>query len=121
MRKRTFPLILAAALTASLAGLAACTTGHGAVGVNLAAGGPDYYDGYYDGFYGPFNDGYWGNDGAFWYSDSASSFHRDEGHHFAHVAGTTGMWNHVHGSGMHREHWSGPLAWLKALFGHLFR
>ena len=66
------------------------------------AGGPDYYDGYYDGFYGPFSDGYWGTDGAFWYQGGDRAFHRDDGGHFAH-AGRTGM-NHIHGSGVHRDH-----------------
>jgi len=56
-------LIALAALTL----LAGCETRQ-RLGVGVAAGGPDYYDGYYDGFYGPFDDGYWGNDGAFWYS-----------------------------------------------------
>ena len=43
--------------------------------VASAVGGPDYYDGYYDGYYGPFSDGYWGNDGFFWYS-AAPELHR---------------------------------------------
>src|SRR5580658_7292146 len=71
------------------------------VGVSVAAG-PGYYDGYYDGYYGPFNDGYWGNDGAFWYSDGNHAWHRDEGNHFRHEGGEG--WNAIHGSGGPREH-----------------
>jgi hypothetical protein len=91
------PVILAPLLLA----LAACE-GPGAAGVSVAAGGPGYYDGYYDGFYGPFNDGYWGNDGFFWYSDARHAFHRDEGHHFQRTA--SAGFNHVRGTGMPRQH-----------------
>ena len=80
-------------------GCAACER----VGVNKAAAGPDYYDGYYDGYYGPFVDGYWGDDGAFWYQDGGHAWHRDEGAHFRHDAGGAGF-NHVHGTGVHRDH-----------------
>src|SRR6185437_13210394 len=92
-------LIALAALTL----LAGCETRQ-RVGVGVVAGGPDYYDGYYDGFYGPFYDGYWGTDGAFWYSDGGHNWHRDDGHHFGHAAGGGGHWNHVHGTGARREH-----------------
>jgi hypothetical protein len=81
---------------ALLAGCGGSTSGS----VSVAAG--DYYDGYYDGFYGPFNDGYWGGDGFFWYSDATHRLHRDDGHHFQHVAAAG--FNHVRGTGMHREH-----------------
>jgi len=41
------------------------------------------YDGYYDDYYGPFYDGYWGQDGFFYYSDGPGHpFRRDEGRHF---------------------------------------
>jgi hypothetical protein len=56
--------------------LAGCA-GPNRVGVAVAAGGPDYYDGYYDGYYGPFVDGYWGDDGAFWYQDGGHAWHSD--------------------------------------------
>jgi hypothetical protein len=40
------------------------------------------YDGYYDGAYGPINDGYWGQDGVFYYSDGPGHpFRRDDAHH----------------------------------------
>ena len=51
-------------------------------GVGLA-----YYDGYYDGYYGPFDDGYWGNDGFFWYRGGDRGWHRDDAHHFRHDGG----------------------------------
>lgn len=78
----------------------------GCVGVGYShvavAAGPDYYDGYYDGAYGPFVDGYWGGDGAFWYMDGDRAFHRDDAGHFRRDA--SGGFNHVHGAGMHRDH-----------------
>lgn len=80
--------------------LAGCAGG--TAGVSVAGG--DFYDGYYDGFYGPFNDGYWGNDGFFWYSDGNHAWHRDDAHHFAHAMGRSGTWNHVRGTGVYREH-----------------
>jgi hypothetical protein len=87
---------------AALTLLAGCETRQH-IGVGVAAGGgPDYYDGYYDGFYGPFDDGYWGNDGFFWYSGRDHAFHRDDAHHFQHMAGNG--FNHVHGHGGHRDH-----------------
>jgi hypothetical protein len=92
------------ALPAMLAALAlAGCAGRERVGVNVAAAGSDYYDGYYDGYYGPFVDGYWGGDGAFWYQDGGHAWHRDEGAHFRHDAGGAGF-NHVHGTGVHRDH-----------------
>ena len=72
--------------------------GYTTVGV---ASGP-YYDGYYDGYYGPFVDGYWGGDGAFWYLDRGHALHRDNGGHFRHDSFLG--FNHVHGSGMRRTH-----------------
>jgi hypothetical protein len=48
-----------------------------------AAGAPAVYDGYYDDYYGPFDDGYWGDGGAFCYLHGADGFRRDEGNHFA--------------------------------------
>lgn len=60
------------------------------------------YDGFYDDAYGPFYDGYWGNDGFFYYSVGAGrTYRRDEGHHFRHdaVAG----FHEVHGQ-HHDQH-----------------
>ncbi len=56
------------------------------------------YDAYYDDAYGPFYDGYWGDDGAFYYSDGAGRpFVRDGGAHFRH--GAAGGFHGVHGGG----------------------
>jgi len=91
------PPLLLTALTL----LAGCETRVPIRGGVAVAGG-DYYDGYYDGYYGPFDDGYWGTDGFFWFRGSDRTFHRDEGHHFQRTAAKG--FNHVHGSGMHRDH-----------------
>jgi len=93
-------LLMAAASAALL--VAGCVgPGYRHERVAVAVGGPAYYDGYYDGYYGPFNDGYWGNDGFFWYSDG-HAWHRDDAHHFRHDSGEG--WNAIHGSGGPREH-----------------
>ncbi len=52
---------------ASLA-LASCASGGPGSGAGFASLG---YDAYYDDAYGPFYDGYWGGDGAFWYRSGA--------------------------------------------------
>ena len=76
---------------------------HGPESVGISASGGNYYNGYYDGSYGSFNDGYWGNDGAFYYADGNHNWHRDDGNHFRHDDGGDG-WNAVHGSGASRDH-----------------
>jgi hypothetical protein len=95
-------LLLPAVITAVTATALAACGGPGPGRVDVAMAGGDYYDGYYDGAYGPFVDGYWGGDGAFWYMDRDRALHRDEGGHFRHSE--AGGFNHVRGSGMHREH-----------------
>ncbi len=94
MKRTILPPLCAALLLAGCAG-------PGEIG--MTAGGPAYYDGYYDGFYGPFTDGYWGDDGFFWYADGTHNWHRDDARHFRHDSGGS-SWTHVHGSGVHREH-----------------
>ncbi len=69
------PMIFAASAVALIAGCA--NPG------NVASAG---YDGYYDDYYGPFDYGYWGDDGFFYYSDGAGGFRRDDGNHFRHGA-----------------------------------
>jgi hypothetical protein len=76
--------------------------GHERVGFSADRAG--YYDGYYDGSYGTFNDGYWGRDGAFYYSDNTHNWHRDDGNHFRRDNGDGGNWSRVHGSGAERDH-----------------
>jgi len=70
--------------------------GHERVGVSVSS---DNYDGYYDGSYGAFNDGYWGRDGAFHYSDGNNNWHRDDGRHFRRERGDGGNWDRVQGRG----------------------
>jgi hypothetical protein len=85
-------LVVFAALT-----LSACATGYyGPYG----GGGLAYYDDYY----GPFDDGYWGRDGFFYYRNGHhGAFIRDESRHFQHgpVAGFHGVRAHggFHGFG----------------------
>ena len=96
-------LVLGAALAAVLVSGCAYDGHRNRVAVGVGVGGPDYYDGYYDGFYGPFDDGYWGNDGFFWYySGRDRIWHRDEARHFRRDAGPG--FNHVRGHGHRREH-----------------
>ena len=93
MRKIILPLI---ALTL----LAGCATRQR---IDVGFRGGSAYDGYYDGYYGSFIDGYWGNDGFFWYySGRDRVWHRDEGRHFRRDAGPG--FNHVQGHGHRREH-----------------
>jgi hypothetical protein len=65
----------AALLTSACAGYG---PGYGYAGVGVAS-----YDGYYDDGYGPFYDGYWGRDNAYYYRDAPGHpFQRDTGNHF---------------------------------------
>jgi hypothetical protein len=94
MRKIILPL-------AALLLLAGCATRQ-RVDVGFR-GGPGVYDGYYDGYYGGFNDGYWGNDGFFWYSGRDQVWHLDEDRHFRREGGSG--FNPVHGHrGGDRDH-----------------
>ena len=92
MRKIILPLL-------ALALLAGCATRQR---VDVGFRGGAVYDGYYDGYYGAFDDGYWGNDGYFWYRGRDRAWHRDEGRHFRHD-GRPGF-DHVRGRGGPREH-----------------
>ncbi len=77
MTKRFGPVALAAGLCVMLAG---CAYREGPPGPY--AGGPSYYDGYYDDYYGPVEEGFWGPDGYFYYGDHDHNFHRGEPAHF---------------------------------------
>ena len=67
------------------------------------------YDAYYDDGYGPFYDGYWGDDGGFYYRNGPGRpFGRDGGDHFHHGPGggfhgvhTSGGFHGGHGGGGH--------------------
>ena len=69
---------------ATVSTLSACTEGYGA-GVGWGPE-PYAYEGYYDGYYGPIQDGYWGDDGVFWYrsSDHDRHYRRGDVQHFRH-------------------------------------
>jgi hypothetical protein len=66
------------------------------------------YSAYYDDAYGPFYDGYWGHDGAFWYMDGPRGrghWHRDEGQHFRRGPAPGANFHGVHGGNhMFRRH-----------------
>ena len=90
-------------LIAGLVLLGGCAyRGHDRMGVSVGHAG--YYDGYYDGSYGAFNDGYWGNDGAFYYADGQRTWHRDDGNHFRRDTGDGDRWVRIQGSGAPRDH-----------------
>jgi hypothetical protein len=78
--------IICAATVITFAGGCADHANSVALGVEEPYGGYPY-DGYYDDFYGPFDDGYWGGDGFFYFSDGRGGFRRDDGNHFRHEAG----------------------------------
>ena len=59
--------------------LSACETydHHDRAGVSVG-----FVDGYYDDAYGPYDEGYWGDDGVFMYRGSDHQWHHDDAHHF---------------------------------------
>lgn len=60
--------IIGLAVAAAALSLAACADDYGYGYGYGGIGYPGvYYDGYYDGYYGPIYDGYWGNNGYFYY------------------------------------------------------
>jgi hypothetical protein len=72
------------AIAGILIALSSCTSLPGAAGGGFASLG---YDTYYDDAYGSFYDGYWGDDGGFYYRGGADRpFTRDGGGHFRHAA-----------------------------------
>lgn len=78
---RIVPLLVAAAATTALLTACAEGPGYGYPPYPVAAVG---WDGYYDDYYGPFYDGYWGADGAYYYRGNAhDTWHQDSGQHFA--------------------------------------
>jgi hypothetical protein len=90
-------LALLAIASLSIALPSCASDGHGWAGGGVASLG---YDAYYDDAYGPFYDGYWGGDGAFYHRDhEGSPFVRDGGGHFRH--GPTGGFHGVHTGGGH--------------------
>jgi hypothetical protein len=105
-------MLLALCATLPALALSACYDDgyYGGVGY---AGGPYGYDGYYDDYYGPIYDGYWGDDGAFYYrgSNRDRHFHRGNPAHFRHDGNGGGNFHPMHGSfnpggGMHTPHFN---------------
>ena len=90
MRLMTSGMALA---TVSLT-LIACAYDHGRRGGFASLD----YDAYYDDAYGPFFDGYWGDDGAFYHRERPGQpFMPDHGDHFHHAGGSG--FHGVHGGG----------------------
>jgi hypothetical protein len=90
---RSSTLLTVAMATALLAGCA-----EGALGYEYGPGpvADVEYDGYYDGYYGPIYDGYWGDDGVFFYRSSREGgYRRGDVTHFRHEA--TPGFGHIHG------------------------
>ena len=94
--------------------LGACADGHGYGGVNVGVGTPYAYNGYYDDYYGAVYDGYWGDDGGFYYRSSANDrrYRRGDSAHFNQNAPSGGHYHQIQGSmtptrGMHTPHFSG--------------
>ncbi len=71
--------LLAAGALSALIALSACGGGYGYYGASVADN-----DVYYDGFYGPYSEGYWGPDRAFYYRGGDGRFVRGDGTHFQH-------------------------------------
>jgi hypothetical protein len=91
MRTRTFALIVSVLAAADLAGCAEYYD-QGPYGPYAGV----EYDAFYDGYYGPFNGGYWGPGGYFFYADrDGRRFHRDQAGHFRHQGGQG--FNPIHG------------------------
>src|SRR5262249_53306833 len=68
-------VLIALAASAALLTMSACVTGY--------ESGITYADGFYDNSYGPVWSGYWGPDGAFYYSQRRGRpFVRDDANHF---------------------------------------
>lgn len=101
----------------STLGLSACVSdGYGpAYGVDVGWGTPYAYDAWYDGYYGPLYDGYWGDDGYFYYrrGDHEHSFHRADRDHVRREApGQSGSFRAFRGQmrpqqGMQMPHFRG--------------
>ena len=104
-----------ATICASLAAvtLASCAGGYG-YGTGVYAGGAYAYDGYYDDFYGPIHDGYWGDDGFFYFRGSPGDrrFRRGDAAHFRRGPAAGANFHPMRGSmtpgrGMHMPHFGG--------------
>jgi hypothetical protein len=93
--------------------LSACAGGYG-LGGNGYAGGSYAYDGFYDDSYGPIYDGYWGNDGGFYYRSGEHDrrFRRGDPSHFSRSGAPGSKFHAMQGSmtpgrGMRMPHFGG--------------
>jgi hypothetical protein len=90
----------------ALAGLAAAALSLGACADEMYAGGgnwggPVAYDGWYDGAYGDVYDGYWGDDGYFYYRHGSNDhkYYRGDRAHFARGdSAPGGNYHHIQGA-----------------------
>ena len=92
--------ILLTGIAASALALSACADDHYRGRVALGWEQPYAYDGYYDGYYGQIHDGYWGDDGSFYYrsGDGEREYHRGDGDHFRRENNGEGRYQHFQGS-----------------------
>jgi hypothetical protein len=93
--KSLIPLCVSfAALT-----LGGCAGDYG-YGGGVYAGGPYAYEGFYDDFYGPIYDGYWGNDGFFYFRNGVGDgrFRRGDAAHFRRAPGAGANFHAMRGS-----------------------
>ncbi|HWE46527.1 MAG TPA: hypothetical protein VG407_10910 [Caulobacteraceae bacterium] len=82
MKKLALALFATTAVI-GVGGLAACADDYGVHAGYYYGDNDAYVDAYYDDFYGPYTDGYWGNDGYFYYSTGPGhAFARDTDRHF---------------------------------------
>lgn len=110
MKKRLIVVLCAAV---SALPLTACAGGYG-YGGGAYAGSPYAYDGFYDDYYGPIYDGYWGDDGGFYYRRGGNDrrFVRGDPAHFSRSNNQSGHFHPIRGSmtpgaGMHMPHFGG--------------
>jgi hypothetical protein len=101
--KRFFNLLATPLALVSAGTLGGCVTdgyGHGGYSVGIGYADAYPYDGYYDGFYGSVYDGYWGNDGYFYYRGNANDrrFRRGDHAHFGRQPGNGGHWQPMRGN-----------------------
>jgi len=92
-----------AGITVAALSLSACADEM--VGGGVSWNGPYAYDGWYDGYYGNVYDGYWGDDGAFYYrhGDGDRKYYRGDQTHFAHGNAAPGA-NYQHLQGNIQQH-----------------
>jgi hypothetical protein len=106
-------LLIALFATVPVLALSGCAGGYG-IGSDAYAGGPYAYDGFYDDHYGAIYDGYWGDDGGFYYRSGQHDrhFRRGDASHFSRSGAQGGRFHSMQGSmtpgrGMRMPHFDG--------------